>query len=45
MDHIKDTILKTAENVVVEKKNKRNEEEWYNEECQDTIEVKRKSRL
>jgi vacuolar-type H+-ATPase subunit E/Vma4 len=41
---IKDTIISSAQNVIGETQNGKNEE-WYDQECREIIEVKREARL
>jgi endonuclease/exonuclease/phosphatase family metal-dependent hydrolase len=42
--HIKEAIITSAQNVIAEKQNERNEE-WYDQECQEMIKAKREARL
>jgi hypothetical protein len=42
--YIKETIITSAQNIIGEEQNERNEE-WYDQECREIIEVKREARL
>ena len=41
---IKETLLISAQNIIAEKQNERNEE-WYDQECREITEAKREDRL
>jgi len=41
---IKETLITSAQDIIGEKQHKRNEE-WYDQECREIIEVKREARL
>jgi len=42
--HIKEVIITSAQNIIGEKQNERNEE-WYDQECREMIKAKREARL
>jgi len=42
--HIKEAIITSAQNIIGEKQNERNEE-WYDQECREMIKAKQEARL